>query len=211
MTGPNNYFSLLPTLGTAIDASLSEWESYLKRLDANISYELISSNDTKDPATKVRSLEYLLGTLPSRHAQLVRSYNDPDLEAVELSELCSNLLEELQSPKSEVELGAWFSRVLWSKRFVSGVMQLEKDIKDREQGRLQELRRLGGIHFSLMIVHEDRELGWPEVEALLEVMEAVGVSLTDCGIVKELVEPDEVREDSQRLAGNRSDRPSWLC
>ncbi|KAK3725414.1 hypothetical protein LTR37_000384 [Vermiconidia calcicola] len=186
MTVPDNYFSLLPTLGTAIDASLSEWESYLKRLDANISYELISSNDTKAPATK-----------------LVRSYNNPELEAIRLSELCSNLLDELQSPETEVELGAWFSRVLWSKRFLSGVMQLEKDIKDREQGRLQEPRKLKASQSMLTTVREDCELGWPEVEALLEAMEAVGVSLTDCGIVKELAEPDEVCEDSTAVGGQQ--------
>lgn len=169
--------ALLPKLGIAIDTSLATWESYTETLADQPTYESIISTDLQDTSTKAKALLHLLDTLPSRHAALVVAYSDDKLEYVGLSDICTNLLEELQKPESDVELDSWFNRTLAGKKSVTTVVQLEKDIRSEEQGRLQELRRLKASQLALMSVYQDGELGDNEVEKLLDAMEEVGVHL----------------------------------
>ena len=176
-----NYITTLPRLGTTIDTALATWETYLQTLTEHPTYESIVSNTTKDIATKVKALQHVLDTLPARHKALVQSYSDTNLEPVELSNICANLLEELKNPRSGLELDAWFTKTLATKKTTTGIAQLEKDIMDEEQGRLQELRRLKAIHMSLTSVLADGELGKKEVDMMLDAMEELGVSLADCG------------------------------
>ena len=145
-------------------------------------YESIIANGTKDTASKLKALQHLLDTLPTRHTALALSYNDPDMNFVDLSDECANLLEELQNPSSDVDLGDWFNKVVSSKRFINSVAALEKDMREEEQGRMQELRSLKAIQVSLMAVRDDGELGKSEVMALLEAMEKVGVELSGYGL-----------------------------
>ena len=187
----NDITTLLPKLGIAIDTTLAAWEAYLDTLSKQPTYESIISQESKEVSTKVKALLHLLEDLPLRHAALVQSYCDNKLSFIELSDQCADLLQELQKPESEVDLEEWFSKALTGKKFVKEVATLENEIRDEEQGRLQELRRLHAIQTALMGVLADGELGVKEIEALLEAMEAIGVSLAGSGAVNEETEPME--------------------
>ena len=95
-------------------------------------YESIILNDLKNISTKVKALEHILDTLPARYTAIERSYNDPALDCFDLSQLCANLSEELQSPGSGIELDNWFSKILTSKKLLRDVAALENGIKDEE-------------------------------------------------------------------------------
>ena len=179
--------SLLTRLGAAINNSLAAWELYLETFTENPTYDSIISTDTKDVTTKVKALQYLLETLPSRHTALAQSYCDTSLNFAELSDICRNLLDELRNPASDLDLNAWFNKIVISKRFVDGILTLGKDIGEQEQGRLQQLRRSKAIHVSLVAVLKDGELGKKEVDKMLEAMDELGVSLADTGVTGELV------------------------
>jgi hypothetical protein len=161
--------------------SLASWEAYLKDLEGHPGYSTIISDNPKEAATKAKALQYLLSTLPTRHAELVRSCSDPEVETVKLADMCGNLLDELQSPSHEIDLNAWFNMVSTGKRFIDRVLSIEKDIEEEEQRRLQELSRLKAVHMSLMQVCGDGELGMKDVEVLMDAMEAVGVLLVGSG------------------------------
>ena len=180
--------TLLPRLAVAIETSLAAWEAYLEDVSGQATYETIISSDIKEVGTKVKALEYLLDVLPSRHMALVLAYCDSENNSSELSDVCATLLEELQKPGSDLDLEAWFSKTITSKRFIKDIVGLEKDLKDDEQSRLQDLRRLKAVHSGLMEVLADGELAVEEVDALLTAMEEVGVSLAGSGAINEAVD-----------------------
>ena len=177
----DNYYTLLPRLGYAIDAALEAWTSHTGTVVEQPTYESITSSNTKDISVKVQALTHVLETLPARHAALVRSYNDPELDLIELPEVCANLVEELQSPQQELELDQDFNKILASKRFAKSIATLEKELGDEEQWRSQELRRLKASHLCLMSVREDRELKQSDVAVLMDAMEEIGVPLIGFG------------------------------
>lgn len=181
----HDHVTLLPKLGAAIDTALASWEAYLETLTEQPTFETIIADDTKDLSTKIQAIQHLLETLPSRHSALVNSYADDKLDVMELSDHCIVLLEELQKPRSERDLDGWFDKVLSSKRLATSIKELEKELQAEEQWRAQVLRRLKGQHMALMMVRADGELGRREVEALLDAMEALGVSLIGSGAVHE--------------------------
>lgn len=178
----DDHLTLLPKLGTAIDAALQSWNSHTATAAQYPTYESIISGDIKDISTKVQALKHVLETLPSRHAALVQSYNDPELDFIELSDLCGNLLEELQSPEPDVELGEDFNKIFMSKRFIKSVVALEKEIRDEELWRSQELNRLKASQACLTKVREDGELDKRQVRALVDAMEEIGIPLIGFGL-----------------------------
>lgn len=179
----DNHLTLLPKLGSAIDATLQSWNAYIAAVSQWPTYENIITGDIKDKATKSQALKHLLETLPTRHTALVHSYNDPELGFVELSEVCARLVEELQSPDSEVDLDKDFNKLAGTS-FIKTVVSLERKIADEEQWRSQELNRLKASHTCLMTVREDGELEKGEVRALVDAMEAVGIPLIGLGPVE---------------------------
>lgn len=192
--------SILLKLGAAIDTSLVEWEVYLETLTENSTYEDIILNDIQDATTKANALLHLLDVLPTRHAALVISYGDANIKFLELSLPSANLLAELQNPESDVELKAWFNRTMMSKKLSKSISQFEKDILAAEQGRLQELRRLKAIHFSLTKVSKDGELGSKVVEKLLDAMEEIGISLMVPGAFSDT--STDVRERADQVCSD---------
>lgn len=130
--------SLSIRTGTAIDTSLATWQTYLETVAQDLSYDAILADDAKTPSTKVQALRHLLESLPARYAALRHSYCDPELEIVMLSDQCAGLLEELDNAECPVELSQWFNFVT-SKRFISTAVQLEKEMREEEQSRLQEV------------------------------------------------------------------------
>lgn len=173
----NDHANILSKLGVAIDGSLAEWEAYLATLADQATYQTIISGDIQDTATKTAALRHLLEVLPCRHAALVIAYGDPKITFIELDRPCGNLLSELQDPRSDVDFGSWFNRVLPGKKLIKSITQYEADIRSAEQGRLQELNRLKAQHFALTMVLKDGELGADEVGKLLDAMEEIGVPL----------------------------------
>ena len=182
----NDNATILSKLGVAIDASLADWEIYLATLADQTTYEAIIAGDIQDTATKTEALRHLLEVLPCRHAALVIAYSDPKINFIELNRPCGNLLKELQDPKSDVDLGSWFNRVLVGIKLVKSITQCEADVRSAEQGRLQELNRLKAQHFALSMVSEDEELGANEVGKLLDTMEEIGVPLNVPGAFADL-------------------------
>ena len=181
--------TLFNKFGDAVDNSLAAWESYLETLTGQPTFESIVSDNSKDASTKIKALQHILETLPSRHATLAQAYCDTEIKFAELSDTCTNLLEELQKPASNLDLSAWFKQVITGKKFISGIDAIEKDIGVEEQGRLQQLRRLKAVHVSLLAVLADGELGDKEVEVMLEAMEELGVSVAGTVVVREVAEP----------------------
>jgi hypothetical protein len=170
-----DYIALMTKLGVAIDAAIAHWETYLAEYEDHPSYENIIPLDKPDSSTKAKALQYLLQTLPDRYAALVRSYTDLDLEQVQLPDVCGNLLDELQSENHDVDLTAWFKTPLVGKKSFDRIQSVEKEIKDMEAARKQELHRLKANHLMMMEVLSDGELGMEDVERLLDAMEAMGV------------------------------------
>ena len=173
----NDHANVISKLGVAIEISLTEWETYLATLADQATYEAIISGEIHDTATKREALRHLLEVLPCRHAALVIAYGDPKVNFIELDRPCGDLLSELQGPKSDVDLGSWFNRVLPGKKLIKTISQYEIDIRSAEQGRLQELNRLKAQQFALTMVSKDGELGANEVGKLLDAMEEIGISL----------------------------------
>jgi hypothetical protein len=178
-----DHLTTLPKLGLAIDNTLTEWETYLEEISSQPSYGMISFNDTADTSSKIEALQYLLSGLPLRYAALIKSCSDPNLELVGLPDRCVSLLKELLSMKSEVDMGKEYALLVKNKRFVDRVTLLEKGIKDEELFRKQELNRLKGLHMSLMYVRDDGgDVPQKDFVALLDAMEALGVSIMGFGI-----------------------------
>lgn len=173
----DNFSDLMPGLGDAIDTALAHWETYFGDVEAQPSYSTVIEQDPKSPETKAKALQYILFTLPERHTMLVRSCSAAELEAVQLPDVCGNLLDELQSPSHEIDLDSWFNSVTSTKKFVDRVIALEKDIREEELRRKQDLSRLKAVHIALTQVGRDGELGSKDVEVLVNAMEAIGVSL----------------------------------
>lgn len=177
MKAGNNYMTLMPGLGNAIDTALAHWETYLGDLEHQPGYSTIIEQDPKSPESKAKALQYVLFTLPERHTMLVRSCSAAELEAVQLPDVCGNLLDELQSTSHEIDLLSWFNSVTSTKKFVDRVVALEKDIREEEMRRRQDLSRLKAVHIAFTQVGRDGELGLKDVEVLVNAMEAIGVSL----------------------------------
>ena len=192
--------NLLCRLGIAIDLSLTMWEEYVETLKEQPTYETIMLNDLQNPDNKPKALLHLLETLPTRHAALVLSYSDSKTTFIELPRPCTNLLSELRSNKSNVELASWFNRTLPAKRLMSSISHFERDIKIAEDGRSQELRRLKAVHYGLTkVVDEGSVVGVKAVGKLLDAMEEIGVSLEDSGEFDELEDGADADEVDQKI------------
>lgn len=187
------YHSLLPKLGSAIDNCLAAWETYFEEIGRQPAYETIVSSDSIDTTTKAHALGHLLLILPLRHAALVKSCTDPDIELVELPEQCDVLLQELLAMDKEMDFDALFGFLAKNKKFVARAVKLENGIRQEEMFRKQQLSRLKGLHLSLTYVREDGALAQQEVEALVDAMEALGVSLVGVGLFSEAEELGRVR------------------
>lgn len=189
----DNYLTLLPKFGSAIDDCLAAWETYLIEIENQPTYETIISASSLDTAAKVEALEHLLSTIPLRHANLMKFCSDSNLEHIELPEKCDVLLEELLSMKKQMDFDSWFSFLSKNKRFVDRVVDMEQGIKEEEMFRKQQLNRLKALHIGLMSVHGDGELMQKDVEHLVDAMEALGVSIVGVGILDGTGEVDGVR------------------
>ncbi len=183
------YLTLLPKLGIAIDNSLTAWEAYIAEVRQQEDFTTIISSESDDSATKAKALQHILFTLPLRHEALVKSWGDPKLRSVELSETCDRLLAQLMKYPDGTELNACYDEVIASKRFIDRVVAVEEETRECEDRRSQVLRSLKAVHINLMEVRGDGELGAGDIVALVDAMEAVGVSLVG-------LEGFEVREDS---------------
>lgn len=174
--------SLLLKLGVDINSALGLWTSWVTAIARYPTLESILSGDPKDTSAMVKTLEYILETLPTRHCALVHAYNDDNIEPIELFSTCANLPEELGLPERAFEIGNELAQKVTSKRFRAKVVDIEKQLSEKEQGRCQESKRLKACHSYLMRVGEDAIVGKVELTTLMEAMEELGISFDSSGL-----------------------------
>lgn len=96
-------------------------------------------------------------------------------------------------PQTKIEFDECFNN-LSSRRMVKKIEELEKEVREEEQSRLQHLKLLKANQMSLVMVLEEGKLGKPEVMTLVEAMEEVGVELAGFGIAETEVDATEKQD-----------------
>lgn len=199
----------LEKLGSIIEEELKSWMIYLHSQSGAPSYEILTSDDKTDAATKIKCLRHILETLPTRHKALINAYNAAETEQVELADQCAVLLEQLQvaaevppneskaagdEDNKKLDLQGYYDQKLFrGKKFKADIVAQDKEIGKLEAARLEELKELMTMFEELMIVREEGVLELKQVQLLVEAMDDVGLSASSALVGEESTQVKKAR------------------
>ncbi|KAK4631702.1 hypothetical protein CLAFUW4_02513 [Fulvia fulva] len=188
----------LEKLGSIIEEELKSWMIYLHSQSGAPSYEILTSDDKTDAATKIKCLRHILETLPTRHKALINAYNAAETEQVELADQCAVLLEQLQvaaevPPNESKAAGDEDNKKLDLQGYYDQKLFRGKKFKADIAARLEELKELMTMFEELMIVREEGVLELKQVQLLVEAMDDVGLSASSALVGEESTQVKKAR------------------